>query len=1599
MPRRDAPRRVPCADPCGAAAAVAVPERPSHCCPVPHHCGRTRAATSHSPNHNMQRSTRACTLRACVIILLAAITAASAHARTGTGSGHPAHSVSAWLDSAGAGRDHSLAAQMRHPAHWPDQSQAQPAIDIQRTRREKRMRGGGRTTPPTAAAAMDPAVMQRLKWTEEAAEAEARSTHLSPPTRVRVSPPPSPLSVSSCSSPRSADCVLREFFYLSDGPNWLKNDGWDSDLPVCQWYGIGCSKKGNITSITLDSNKLLVADAAVALDSLSSLTHLKSLSFMFNSISGQFPASFANLTRLVSIAVRSNKLHGEWPPFLASLTHLDTIDLSSNNFTGPLDPSVCISSPNITHMYLSRNRFSGGVSEEWSACTLMTAFDVSFCDLSGPLPDSLGTINLGYLFIQHNTPGLSGPLALDKILSPSIRLLMAGDNQFTSVRCGYTPFAQLLTTINLAGNALNDTLSDLMECFNAIAPWLSSVNVQRNNISWSGEQWDPALFPAALLGSLYNLDISSNRIGPGSAEYFLGRMFWLGQLFILSVANNQLCGPLPLVAASWIGLDVRNNPVFLLPSNAAVYNGTDAFHPNATELLSPAVCAAQTTSISSLQSTPYEIPFWMIIDQSSWEPQTHLNLTCPSVVGTAVILSVDPEYLRYIHCSCIPNHARDPMTFQCVPCPAELQCSNSTTAPQHKVRPGYFPFPKTPTEYNNNVALLVNATYVACFPANSCGGEDATQSSDSSAFRCSPGRDSASFLCSKCVSGSFLFHDSCESCGDPASVWIIPVSLLFAVFVGITAIMTLFLRAAANKEAKRVAQAKKAELMGTNKTRLGMEASVVQQLSGLRLSVHSEPKEEAKHETKHAAAAGAMTGHAVAAPASASAVPARGTPLSKTDKLVRRFARLLLTGSRAKAYDRSMSSIGSWAVFEVVLFWIQMLGVLQQFQNNKHAADAQSQQLAGDGSAAASEDSASSDVIAVVAQLLRVSPFALDCFATSFDFSITFWLYATAPLWTCVVVFFIYKIVSVIYPRATRTPSRVQVNFDRKRFDQPPLTDDQWKQHQRDLSVARQNHCKSASVKLLELILNILYMQIAISCFQVWNCVAVENPSLNSAYLSAHPYIECGTSSHHAMQAASIVVLLTFVVAFPIAIFWASMHHSRQVRFGTGLDGDLVLAPRGVTRQYVDCNLHWNNTDGLSTHRTFILTRDLHLRQLFVPIGVTLVAGKFKIYCSESCSVNGQIDFRSADKYAEGAGKLEEAREASSGPGDDSLRLKAPLGPGGIISAPTVRTGRHGAVRLAATQFADRSTQPQSLDGVVLQARRGTQIARPSCCARASAAVNRVWRSFRQRLHALDERCYMHFRLMRLHLTPAEQAELRMRQQPLGVVRPTVRAPSRPDPTQAELAACETFNGEMWSAFMDTPLQEDGLQSPRSLPLQASPLITHKLDSGGEADLSSDAEFHAGAPISSSVSPVPASLFSLVQEMFVVKAEMQIRPEFMIWQLVLPLRKGLVTAFVYLIPRTSPLLPVAVMLLLLCQLAIQASNFPYRRVLDNRMEEVLTGEESRAQRCENSTRRLLVAHPLLLCVVRCVSSHVFVLPSDRSCESDQRRVFVIHLPG
>lgn len=30
------------------------------------------------------------------------------------------------------------------------------------------------------------------------------------------------------------------------------------------------------------------------------------------------------------------------------------------------------------------------------------------------------------------------------------------------------------------------------------------------------------------------------------------------------------------------------------------------------------------------------------------------------------------------------------------------------------------------------------------------------------------------------------------------------------------------------------------------------------------------------------------------------------------------------------------------------------------------------------------------------------------------------------------------------------------------------------------------------------------------------------------------------------------------------------------------------------------------------------------------------------------------------------------------------------------------------------------------------------------------------------------------------------------------------------------------------------------------------------------------------------------------------------------------------------------------MLLLLCQLAIQASNYPYRRVLDNRIEEVLT---------------------------------------------------------
>ena len=113
-----------------------------------------------------------------------------------------------------------------------------------------------------------------------------------------------------CGAPDIERLALSEFYEETGGDSWTNNDGWDSDSPTGDWYGVTVS-----------------AD-----DSL-----VRRLDLPDNGLVGPLPAVIANLRALETLDLADNTLNEEFPVAMASMDALDTIRISGNaDMEGPL---------------------------------------------------------------------------------------------------------------------------------------------------------------------------------------------------------------------------------------------------------------------------------------------------------------------------------------------------------------------------------------------------------------------------------------------------------------------------------------------------------------------------------------------------------------------------------------------------------------------------------------------------------------------------------------------------------------------------------------------------------------------------------------------------------------------------------------------------------------------------------------------------------------------------------------------------------------------------------------------------------------------------------------------------------------------------------------------------------------------------------------------------------------------------------------------------------------------------------------------------------------------------------------------------------------
>ncbi|KAK7396761.1 hypothetical protein VNO78_17919 [Psophocarpus tetragonolobus] len=247
-------------------------------------------------------------------------------------------------------------------------------------------------------------------------------------------------------------------------------------------------------------------------------------------LSGPVPQNLNQLSELFNVGLQKNRLSGPLPSF-RGLSNLKYAFLDNNNFDSIpsdfFDGLLTLEVVALDHNNLNATTGGWHLPQTLQASTQLTNFSCMACNLAGPLPDFLGTMN-------------------------SLSFLKLSDNNFT----GQIPNTlnnsalQLLWLNNQQGQGLTGTIHVLASMLSLTSLWL-------HGNSFSGT------IPDNIRGltSLKELDLNGNNL-VGFVPQALSDM----KLDILDLNNNHFMGPIPLFKAAKVSYDFND---FCLPKPGA----------------------------------------------------------------------------------------------------------------------------------------------------------------------------------------------------------------------------------------------------------------------------------------------------------------------------------------------------------------------------------------------------------------------------------------------------------------------------------------------------------------------------------------------------------------------------------------------------------------------------------------------------------------------------------------------------------------------------------------------------------------------------------------------------------------------------------------------------------------------------------------------------------------------------------------------------------------------------------------------------------------------------------------------------------------------
>ncbi|KAH1188425.1 Receptor protein kinase-like protein [Glycine max] len=161
-----------------------------------------------------------------------------------------------------------------------------------------------------------------------------------------------------------------------------------------------------VTSLALPNSQLLGSIS----EDLGLIQYLRHIDLSNNFLNGSLPNIIFNSSELQVLSLSNNVISGELPQLIGKMTNLKLVNLSDNAFVG-LIPEKLSTLPNLTIVSLKSNYFSGSVPNGFNYVDIL---DLSSNLLNGSLPNEFGGESLRYLNLSYNKISGTIPLAFVK---------------------------------------------------------------------------------------------------------------------------------------------------------------------------------------------------------------------------------------------------------------------------------------------------------------------------------------------------------------------------------------------------------------------------------------------------------------------------------------------------------------------------------------------------------------------------------------------------------------------------------------------------------------------------------------------------------------------------------------------------------------------------------------------------------------------------------------------------------------------------------------------------------------------------------------------------------------------------------------------------------------------------------------------------------------------------------------------------------------------------------------------------------------------------------------------------------------------------------